>query len=61
MTLDNEDIQAIATEVVRQMRRLDQIHVDQRYEASLPLSEQKRLSRIRMAQCKAEMKMRRAA
>lgn len=56
MTLDEEDIIAIATEIVRQMRRLDGIWSDQQHLASLPIQEQKRLSQIRMRQYKAELK-----
>ena len=56
MTLDHEDIAAIATEVVRQLRQAEQSRIDQRYEAHLPIEEQKRRQQERMRVFKAEQK-----
>jgi hypothetical protein len=58
MTLDQEDIYAIASAVVEMTRRLDSVHTDQHYLASLPIAEQKRLSRIEMARDREELKRR---
>jgi len=45
MTLDAEDIAAIASAVVAQLRAADSRQKDQAYLASLPLAEQKRIAR----------------
>jgi predicted phosphohydrolase len=43
MTLDREDIVAIAAEVVRQMRYTESVQMDMDYLASLPHEERKRI------------------
>ena len=54
MTLDPEDVKAIAAEVVRLMNLVNGIRQNQRFEASIPLDEQKRRSRERLKQFKLE-------
>lgn len=56
MTLDNDDIQAIASAVVRQMRQLESIRLDNQYEGSLPIAEQKKRQQERARQFKAEQR-----
>lgn len=56
MTLDNEDVEAIAESVFRRIRQLESIRLDNAYEGNLPISEQKRRQQERMRQYKAAQK-----
>jgi uncharacterized protein (DUF2236 family) len=47
MTLDREDIQAIAAEVVRQLKASERVRDDIQYLATLPVAEAKRILKER--------------
>jgi len=49
MRLHPDDIKAIASEVVRQMRQIEGVHLDQAHIARLPVTEQKAMARAQRA------------
>lgn len=56
MTLDRDDIQAIAAEVVRLMRQTEEMTLDAEYLASLPVAERKAIQQAKMRRWKEEQK-----
>lgn len=56
MILTSEDIMAIASEVVRQMRMAENTRLDAEYLASLPIEELKKIQRAKWEAQKAAMK-----
>ena len=43
-----EEVAGLATAVVQKLRHTEEIRLDEEYEASLPMEEQKRIARERM-------------